>query len=193
MDRGLWHCTGGREQDHPKRIKKKCTKKDFLPRSKHFLISWLQSPSAVILEPKKSSQPLFPLFPHLFLLPASKCKPWLIQQVFWAGAVRSILDFSLGGEGGDSFFLRGCLVGWMGDRASKGPLQLLWERVHLKNETKEWQAQESNTGLMHSLSSWMLSCLKPGPPSLWEQISFLPGVVFFFFFLLCWTSFAFLI
>ena len=25
----------------------------FLPRSKHFLISWLQSPSAVILEPQK--------------------------------------------------------------------------------------------------------------------------------------------
>ena len=25
----------------------------FLPRSKHFLISWLQSPSAVILGPKK--------------------------------------------------------------------------------------------------------------------------------------------
>ena len=25
----------------------------FLPRSKHFLISWLQSPSAVILEPPK--------------------------------------------------------------------------------------------------------------------------------------------
>ena len=25
----------------------------FLPRSKHHLISWLQSPSAVILEPKK--------------------------------------------------------------------------------------------------------------------------------------------
>ena len=27
----------------------------FLPRSKHLLISWLQSPSAVILEPKKIS------------------------------------------------------------------------------------------------------------------------------------------
>ena len=27
----------------------------FLPRSKHLLISWLQSPSAVILEPKKMS------------------------------------------------------------------------------------------------------------------------------------------
>ena len=27
----------------------------FLPRSKHLLISWLQSPSAMILEPKKIS------------------------------------------------------------------------------------------------------------------------------------------
>ena len=27
--------------------------KTFLPRSKHLLISWLQSPSAVILEPEK--------------------------------------------------------------------------------------------------------------------------------------------
>ena len=38
----------------------------FLPRSKRLLISWLQSPSAVILEPPKLSQPLFPLFPYLF-------------------------------------------------------------------------------------------------------------------------------
>ena len=38
----------------------------FLPRSKRLLISWLQSPSAVILEPKKYSVTLFPLFPHLF-------------------------------------------------------------------------------------------------------------------------------
>ena len=36
----------------------------FLPRSKRLLISWLQSTSAVILEPPKiKSQPLFP---HLF-------------------------------------------------------------------------------------------------------------------------------
>ena len=35
----------------------------FLPRSKHLLISWLQSPSAVILEPPKKSLSLFPLFP----------------------------------------------------------------------------------------------------------------------------------
>ena len=37
----------------------------FLPRSKHLLISWLQSPSAVILEPKRVNLSLFPLFPHL--------------------------------------------------------------------------------------------------------------------------------
>ena len=37
----------------------------FLPRSKPLLISWLQSPSAVILEPKKLS---LPLFPHLFAM-----------------------------------------------------------------------------------------------------------------------------
>ena len=37
----------------------------FLPRSKCLLISWLQSPSAVILEPKKIKS-LSPLFPHLF-------------------------------------------------------------------------------------------------------------------------------
>ena len=40
----------------------------FLPRSKRLLISWLQSPSAVILEPKKIVLSLFPLFPHLFAM-----------------------------------------------------------------------------------------------------------------------------
>ena len=40
----------------------------FLPRSKHLLISWLQSPSAVILLPPKITLSLFPLFPHLFAI-----------------------------------------------------------------------------------------------------------------------------
>ena len=40
----------------------------FLPKSKHLLISWLQSPSAVILEPKKKNLSLFPLFPYLFAM-----------------------------------------------------------------------------------------------------------------------------
>ena len=38
----------------------------FLPRSKHLLISWLQSPSAVILESPKIKSHTVSLFPHLF-------------------------------------------------------------------------------------------------------------------------------
>ena len=40
----------------------------FLPRSKRLLISWLQSPSAVILEPPKIKSLLFPLFLYLFAM-----------------------------------------------------------------------------------------------------------------------------
>ena len=43
----------------------------FLPRSTRLLISWLQSPSAAILEPRKIKSSfilLFPLFPHLFAM-----------------------------------------------------------------------------------------------------------------------------
>ena len=38
----------------------------FLPRSKRLSLSWLQSPSAVVLEPQKESLRLVPLFPHGF-------------------------------------------------------------------------------------------------------------------------------
>ena len=51
----------------------------FLPRSKRLLISWLQSPSAVILEPPKIKSvklKLFPLFPHLFLMKWWDQMPW---------------------------------------------------------------------------------------------------------------------
>ena len=48
----------------------------FLPRSKHLLISWLQSPSAVILEIKKISLSPFPLFPHLFAMKWWNQMPW---------------------------------------------------------------------------------------------------------------------
>ena len=47
----------------------------FLPRIKHLLISWLQSPSAVILEPKKRKS-VTPLFPHLFALKWWDWMPW---------------------------------------------------------------------------------------------------------------------
>ena len=40
----------------------------YFPRSRRLLISWLPSPSAVILEPPKIKSSLFPLFTHLFAL-----------------------------------------------------------------------------------------------------------------------------
>ena len=48
----------------------------FLPRSKFLLISWLQSPSALILEPIKISRILFLLFPHLFAMKWWDQMPW---------------------------------------------------------------------------------------------------------------------
>ena len=46
-----------------------------LPWSKCLLISWLQSASTVILEPKKIKS-LFPLFPHLFAMKWWDWMPW---------------------------------------------------------------------------------------------------------------------
>ena len=40
----------------------------FLPRSKCLLISWLQSPSAVILEPPKIKSLTLSIVPHLFAI-----------------------------------------------------------------------------------------------------------------------------
>ena len=40
----------------------------FLPRSKRLLISWLQSPTAVILEPKKIKSVTVSTFPLLFAM-----------------------------------------------------------------------------------------------------------------------------
>ena len=48
----------------------------FLPRSKHLSISWLQSPSAMILDPLKKSLPLFPQFPLLFAMKWWEQMPW---------------------------------------------------------------------------------------------------------------------
>ena len=48
----------------------------FLPKSKHLLNSWLQSPSAVILEPQNNSLSLFPLFPQLFAMKWWHQMPW---------------------------------------------------------------------------------------------------------------------
>ena len=43
----------------------------FLPRSKRLLISWLQSPSAVILEPRRIKSVTLPIFFSIYL-------PWSV-------------------------------------------------------------------------------------------------------------------
>ena len=59
----------------------------FLPRSKYLLISWLQSPSILILEPKKiKSLTLFIVSPTIF---HKAMQPDIVMLVFW------MLSFSL--------------------------------------------------------------------------------------------------
>ena len=48
----------------------------FLPKSKCLLISWRESPSAVIWKPKKIVSPCFHLFPHLFTIKLWDLMPW---------------------------------------------------------------------------------------------------------------------
>ena len=55
----------------------------FLPRSKHTLILWLQSPSTVVLEPKKINLSLFPLFPFLFAMKWWDWMPWSLFFECW--------------------------------------------------------------------------------------------------------------
>ena len=67
-DRGLACCSpwGCKESDPTEQLR---LVKTFLPRSKPLLVSWLQSSSAVILEPPKINFfPFFPLFPFLFVM-----------------------------------------------------------------------------------------------------------------------------
>ena len=52
----------------------------FLPRSKRLLISWLQSPSAVILEPPQKYLSLLPLFP---LICHEVMEPGAMLLVYW--------------------------------------------------------------------------------------------------------------
>ena len=60
----------------------------FLSRDKQLLISWLQSPSAVILEPRKIKSAavfhLFPLFPHLLPMKWWDQMPWSSFSECWA-------------------------------------------------------------------------------------------------------------
>ena len=62
----------------------------FLPRNRHLWISWLQSPSVVVLEPKKIKSAIFPTFSsHLFATKwwdqmawYSFLECWVLRQLF---------------------------------------------------------------------------------------------------------------
>ena len=56
----------------------------FLPRSKSLLISWLQSPSAVILEAPKIKCDTVSTFPHLFPMKWWDQMPWSLYSECWA-------------------------------------------------------------------------------------------------------------
>ena len=53
----------------------------FLPKSKHLLISWLQSPSAVILEPKKIKSDT-----------VSTVSPSICHEVMWPAAMIFVFE-----------------------------------------------------------------------------------------------------
>ena len=56
----------------------------FLPRSKHLLISWLQSPSVVILEPRKIKSDTVSTVSHLFTMKWWDRMPWSSFSECWA-------------------------------------------------------------------------------------------------------------
>ena len=64
----------------------------FLPRSKRLLISWLQSPSAVILEPKTIKSVPPSTFPLLFAVKWWDWMPWIF--VFWMLSFKPALSLS---------------------------------------------------------------------------------------------------
>ena len=70
----------------------------FLPRSKPLLISWLQSPSTVILEPKKILL-LYPCFTHLFAIKWWDQMPWSSFSECWALSQLFHSPFSLSSRG----------------------------------------------------------------------------------------------
>ena len=67
----------------------------FLPKSKCLLISWLQSPYAVILEPRKLSPSLFPLLPHRLAMKWWDLFLWdAIIVVFWMLSFKAVFSLS---------------------------------------------------------------------------------------------------
>ena len=76
----------------------------FLPRSKHLLISWLQSLSAVILEPRKIKSDCFHCFPIYFPWSDGARAMILVSWMFSFKAVFSLSSFQFHQEALQFFF-----------------------------------------------------------------------------------------
>ena len=97
MDREAWHAVihGSQRVGHDWATELNWTELKliiaFLPRRKHLLISWLQSPSAVILEPKKRKSVCFHFSPiYLPWNDGTKC----MIIVFWMLNFKPAFSFS---------------------------------------------------------------------------------------------------
>ena len=77
----------------------------FLPGIKHLLISWLQAPSAVILEPKKIKPVTVSTFPHLFAMKQWDQMSWF--SFSWMLSFKSAFSLSVSSRG--SLVPLGCL------------------------------------------------------------------------------------
>ena len=76
----------------------------FLTRSKRLLISWLQSPSAVILEPPKMKSVTVSVFPHLFAMKWWDQMQWSKFSECWALSQLFHSPLSLSSRGSSIFF-----------------------------------------------------------------------------------------
>ena len=72
----------------------------FLPKRKCLLISWLQSPSAVILEPRKiKSATISPSICHEVMGPDAMILVfWMLSSYYWCGKLWSIITLSFSGS-----------------------------------------------------------------------------------------------
>jgi len=83
----------------------------FFPRSECLLISWLQSISAVILEPRKIKSGIVSIFPHLFVMKWRDWMPW--SSFFECWVLSQLFHFPLSPSSRGSLVpLHFLLLGW---------------------------------------------------------------------------------
>ena len=140
-----------------------------LPRSKCLLISWLQAPSTLILEPKKIKYVTASLFPHLFAvkwwdwISWSQCfECWVLSQLFHSPLSSS----SRGSLVPLCFRLFGCLEGTDNGSCTSGPRGRTSDPHNSLGQACLWPY----TGLL-----WGQRQPATGP-RLWQQQSWRPWV-----------------